>query len=82
MCNRNMKQLEKMYNTYLLTEADVEHTNVLFAEYLREYGEEICPNDGDIIYLEGNVQCNLYSNHNKKGDNDVEEEDDGWVPFL
>ncbi|RFU67119.1 type II secretion system protein [Peribacillus saganii] len=84
VCNLNTKQVEKMYNTYLLFENDSKHSEALFAQYLQEYGEEICPIDGEILYIDGKVQCSLHSGNGDNGEDD-DDEDKGEgesVPYL
>ena len=76
VCNANCLQVERMYETYLVME-ELEHSDVIFIEYLYENGENICPDHGDITYLDGKVQC---SKHDR--DNGSESDDDGDVPFL
>jgi len=69
VCNANCLQIEKMYETYLVME-ELEHSDVIFTEYLFEYGGNICPYHGDITYVDGELQC---SKHVR---------DNGDVPFL
>jgi len=78
VCNTNCLQLERMYETYLILEG-TDHTDVVFAQYLQEYGENICPDHGDISYVDGKVQCSI---HTEEDDNDSDDKDDGSVPFL
>lgn len=51
------------------------HTDVLFSQFLQENGEDICPNQKDIIYIDGKIRCSMHSEDNEDGD-------DGSVPFL
>jgi prepilin-type N-terminal cleavage/methylation domain-containing protein len=78
VCNANCLQFKRMYEAYLILE-NIDHTYAIFAEYLQEYEKNICPDQGDINYINGKVRCSVHS----KGDN-VESDDEGneGVPFL
>ena len=78
VCNNNCLQVERMYHIYLLME-NKENTNNVFAEFLQNYEETICPDNGDIKYGNGKVRCILHSEDEADGNDD---EDDGSVPFL
>ena len=54
VCNVNCLQLEKMYEMYLEMEV-LEHSETLFQQFLDEYEKEICPSDGVITYIDGEV---------------------------
>lgn len=71
VCNINSLQFERVYDTYL-TLKDIDHTDAVFVQYLQEFGQDICPEDGDIDYVNGKIQCSVHA----RGD------DDGSVPFL
>lgn len=78
VCNANCLQFKRMYELYLTLE-NTDHIYAIFIEYLQEYGKNICPDQGDINYINGKVRCSVHS----KGDN-VESDDEGneGVPFL
>lgn len=57
---------------------NIEHTEVLFLQYLHEYNVKICPDHGDIKYVDGKVQCSVHLRGNDFKSDD--EQDD--VPFL
>jgi len=71
-CIINCIKLEKMYREYLIIK-DSEHTDAMFAQYLQEYGEIICPDQGSIIYWNNKVQCTVHPRDNNE---------DESVPFL
>jgi prepilin-type N-terminal cleavage/methylation domain-containing protein len=73
VCRINLKQLEIMYGTYLTLES-VDHAEVVFAQYMEGYAERICPNNGDITYVDGRIRCSLHAG----GDEEEEQE----VPYL
>lgn len=79
VCNVNCLQLEKMYYLYLLME-EIEHSEVIFVQFLQEYEEHICPDHGNISYVDGKVKCSVHI----RGADAVSEEDDDdkSVPFL
>jgi prepilin-type N-terminal cleavage/methylation domain-containing protein len=76
VCAANLIQLEKWYERYLVLE-DINHLDVVFAQYLQEYSDEMC-DSCELVYVDGGVQCSEISN-----DEDEEENDEGeGVPFL
>lgn len=78
VCHANTINIERMYYTHLFME-NIEHTEVVFTQYLQEYGEDLCPDGGVISYVVGKVLCSVHP----RGDNDEGDEvDDGSVPFL
>ena len=68
VCKVNCLELERMYETYLTMEG-IEHSEAVFAQYLHEYGGNICPGHGEIDYVDGKVRCSVHSKENN-------------VPFL
>jgi prepilin-type N-terminal cleavage/methylation domain-containing protein len=78
VCHANQVQLEREYHTHLAIEG-LEHTGVLFAQYLRQFGEELCPVEGNISYVGGHVECSV---HPRNGENNDKEDNSGDVPFL
>ncbi|OIJ11259.1 hypothetical protein BKP37_16585 [Anaerobacillus alkalilacustris] len=79
VCNVNMVRLERMYETELALKG-IEHSEAKFSQYLQEYGEDICPDDGEISYVDGVVQCSVHSRTEEETED--EDEDDGGVPFF
>lgn len=76
VCNTNSLQLERMYDIYLILE-DIDHTDTVFVQYLQEFGQKICPQDGDISCVDGKVKCNLHPITDGNNNDDGEE-----VPYL
>lgn len=77
-CNANCSQLERMYDIYLLLE-NVDHLDIVFEQYLQEYGKNVCPENGEITYIDGKVQCSIHCKKDTDKSNDNEGE---GVPFL
>jgi prepilin-type N-terminal cleavage/methylation domain-containing protein len=71
VCNSNCKTIERAYEAYLVLEK-LEHTDVLFNQYLVENNYGPCPEGGSISYVEDEVHCSIHST-------EVEEEE---IPFL
>ena len=44
-----------MYGVYLELE-NIEHTDMVFEQFLQENGKEICTGQGVVIYVEGEVR--------------------------
>lgn len=73
VCDANVLELERHYEAYLVLEG-IDHSDVVFAEFLRGYDGSICPVGGDMGYMDGEVECSVHS---------IDEEDEGEdVPFL
>lgn len=58
-------QLEKIYHEYLAIE-NVEHTDVVFNQFLQECGKKICSRHGAINYVDGKVQCGVHTRKNDR----------------
>ena len=76
VCDINCSQLEKMYEMYL-TMKNIEHSEEVFKEYLKEYDSKICPDDGEISYVDGKVRCSIHDDE----DESINGQNEG-VPFL
>jgi hypothetical protein len=69
-----------MYESFLDLEG-IEHSNIIFAQYQQDYGEDICPENGDISYVDGIVRCSLHPRDDGGGDGD-NGGDEVEVPYL
>lgn len=72
VCLANWLELRNNYLTYIQLEG-IQDSLVVFNEYFNNYGDEICPEHGVVIYKDGEVLCSI---HSESG----EENED--VPFL
>ena len=79
VCDTNCLQFERRYHIYLITE-NKEDTAYEFKDFLQKYEENICPVNGDIVYMHGSVRCLLHFEDETNENND--DEDDESVPFL
>jgi hypothetical protein len=61
-----------MYELHLVL-GNIDHSEVVFAQYLQEYDEDICDDDCEPTYIDGEVMCST--------DSGEEGEDEG-VPVL
>jgi prepilin-type N-terminal cleavage/methylation domain-containing protein len=50
VCAANRVELENQYGRHLLLE-DVEHSDVVFVAFVSEFGSEVCPVGGVVLYL-------------------------------
>jgi len=73
VCEGNRVELESKYKTHL-TISGLEHSDVIFMEYIRQYGEVDCPEHGEFVYVGGEIRCSVHSG----GSGDEEDS----VPFL
>jgi prepilin-type N-terminal cleavage/methylation domain-containing protein len=80
VCYVNLSQLERMYESYLALEG-IEHSDLVFVQSLHDFGEDICPEHGDISYVYGKVRCSVHPRDVEIEDSEEEEQDEG-VPFL
>ncbi|PGT89055.1 type II secretion system protein [Bacillus sp. AFS040349] len=73
VCERNRVELESKYKTHL-TISGLEHSDVIFMEYIRQYREVDCPEHGEFVYVGGEIRCSVHSSGSgDSGDS---------VPFL
>ncbi|MGY3718126.1 pilus assembly FimT family protein [Sutcliffiella cohnii] len=73
VCEVNREEFEKQYERSLILEG-VSNQVTKFEQFLREYGQEICPVGGSITYVDGEVECSVH------GEDGGDHEED--VPFL
>ncbi len=74
VCKGNCLQVERDYEMYL-EEEGIEHSEVAFEQFLEGYGKKLCPEYGEINYVDGKVKCSVHSEVD-------DESDEGDVPFL
>ena len=75
VCDANRVQLERTYETYLIVN-NLDHSDAVFEQHLRDYGAEVCQVGGDMSYADGVVECSVHYG------GEEQEEEDGDVPFL
>ncbi|QGG47295.1 hypothetical protein FTV88_1148 [Heliorestis convoluta] len=76
-CRNNCFQLEKRYEADLLLE-NAQHSQDRFLNFLYDYGEDICPSGGQVMYLNGQVHCNAHPIEDVGGSDG----ESGGVPVL
>ncbi|MGH4118100.1 prepilin-type N-terminal cleavage/methylation domain-containing protein [Clostridium sp.] len=74
VCNANCVQLERMYEMHFEAKG-IEHTDVVFEQFVQGQGKEICPEHGVITYVDEKVRCSAHTKENDEGDDDD-------VPYL
>ncbi|MBB6454530.1 prepilin-type N-terminal cleavage/methylation domain-containing protein [Salirhabdus euzebyi] len=74
VCQTNIIILERSYESYLVLKS-VEHTEVVFEQFMRSYDGELCENDCAVSYGEGKVHCSTEVD-------DEEDDGGGSVPYL
>jgi hypothetical protein len=42
---------------------NIDHTDGVFIQYLNELEEEVCPVDGVVRYVVGNIECSVHSSY-------------------
>ncbi|MGO1469483.1 MAG: prepilin-type N-terminal cleavage/methylation domain-containing protein [Tissierella sp.] len=68
VCNINSIEFERSYHLYLVDEG-IDHTDSMFTKYLIEQDIKICPENGEISYVNNKVKCSIHDK--EKEDNDV-----------
>lgn len=48
-----------MYEAFLIEE-DIEHTDIIFDQFMLENYSDICPKDGIIYSLDGKINCQTH----------------------
>ena len=71
VCQFNRTQLIKEYESHLVATGE-EHSEPLFAGFILEEGESICPSHGTISIVAQNLLCSVH---------DIDEDEDE-VPYL
>ncbi|MGM0777897.1 MAG: type IV pilin protein [Bacillota bacterium] len=77
VCDANTVEFERQYERNLHLDG-IEHSDVVFVQFLMGFGENVCPLDGVIRYVNGEAYCSI---HSEIAD-DEEKEDEEGVPFL
>lgn len=80
ICNMNCEILKSHYEIYI-NEKGINHSDVVFSDFTKNYDNEICPDNETVIYNNGKIVCNVH-NHNNQNDNESEDGDEGEVPYL
>ena len=62
VCTNNILILENQYRTYLVYSKKSDE-ELVFMEFLNGYNEEVCPNHGNLYYVDGNIYCDYHSNN-------------------
>lgn len=79
ICVANRVELRKLYDRHLALE-DEEDSEVVFREFLLIEDFEVCPEDGVIRYVDGEIECSVHSVVN--GEEKDDDNDEGGVPYL
>ena len=76
-CEESRLQLEKIYETHIVTE-NIDHSETVFQDFKSNNMDgEICPDKGEIRYIDNEVECSVHPNHDE-----LEEDDNREVPYL
>jgi len=81
VCCSNCKTIEKVCEVYLELE-DLDHTELLFNQYMIENSYDPCPEGGSISYDLGEVHCSIHNPAEGSEEDGDDESDEGPVPFL
>jgi prepilin-type N-terminal cleavage/methylation domain-containing protein len=78
VCVANRVELENQYRGHFAL-GEVEHSDVVFASFLSDFGSGVCPVGGVVRYSNGHIDCSVHSGgeHEEEGSGD-----DGGVPYL
>jgi len=78
VCNTNCSQLKRMYQANLFMK-DVVHSELVFTQYSEEYGEVICPDNGDISYENEEVKCSVHGDGSEGNDDEDPGDEVPWI---
>jgi len=76
VCRSNCKTIERSHEVYLESE-NLNHTELLFNQYMIDNNYDPCPESGSISYNLGEVHCSIHNSVEESEDDEDEE-----VPFL
>ncbi|MEW8970784.1 MAG: prepilin-type N-terminal cleavage/methylation domain-containing protein [Mesobacillus sp.] len=81
LCDVNRVELARLYEDFLAVE-EIEHNSAAFIQFTHTRMDgEVCPVGGELIYIDGVVECSVHGDHESEDEED-EGNDDGGVPFL
>jgi hypothetical protein len=73
--------MARLYDELLVVE-QVEHSTAAFVKFSHtSINGEVCPAGGELIYVDGVVECSVHEDHDSEDEED-EGKDDGGVSFL
>jgi prepilin-type N-terminal cleavage/methylation domain-containing protein len=85
VCKTNRGQAERIYEAFLI-EKDLEHTDIIFDQFMIENYSDICPKNGIVYYLDGKINCQIHEGISGNIDESDEQEDSNppveEVPWL
>ncbi|MDW7668649.1 MAG: prepilin-type N-terminal cleavage/methylation domain-containing protein [Bacillota bacterium] len=82
VCKTNRGQAERMYEAFLI-EKSLNHNDLIFDLFMVENYSDICPQDGIIYYLDGNIKCEIHKSISGNIDESEEPDPPGEeVPWL
>lgn len=80
VCVANRKAVERVYSGFLV-ENDLDHTELLFDQFLISRFDSVCPAGGTIYYSDSVVDCDVHG-RGEIPEVTTEEETTGEVPWL
>ena len=76
VCASNRKTVEGIYSAYSLVN---EHGESSFNQFIIENFVVICPSNGVINYVDGEVKCNLHKEVSESGEDEPPGEEVPWL---
>lgn len=80
VCVANRKVVERGYSGFLM-ENGLDHTELLFDQFLNSRFDSVCPVGGTIYYSDGVIDCDVHGG-GEIPEVTTEEETTGEVPWL
>ncbi|WP_404322744.1 hypothetical protein LG298_24050 [Cytobacillus firmus] len=77
VCDANTVEVKRQYERQLHLDGK-EYSDVVFVQFLMDFGESACTLEGDIRYVDGEVRCSIHS----ESADDVGDDEEEGVPFL
>jgi prepilin-type N-terminal cleavage/methylation domain-containing protein len=59
VCESNLGTVERFYGAKLEMD-DLEHSDLIFEDFLMDYEDDLCPLGGTYSYLDGRVACSVH----------------------
>jgi prepilin-type N-terminal cleavage/methylation domain-containing protein len=63
VCRSNCETIERVYEAYLITLEELEHSELFFSMYMIKNNYDICPDGGVISYVDGEIHCSIHNEY-------------------
>lgn len=67
VCDRNCVSLGRLYDAELMYE-NKNHSDLVFEQFILGQDGVVCPSEGNVTYVDGEVICNVHCNEEENSD--------------